>query len=65
MNGCLLQYLAGVQAAYGTVTLHRLPKDADPAKIQSKYQDGVLLIDIGKKEVHPLPLAAPPWLGLT
>ncbi|KAK9822988.1 hypothetical protein WJX81_001434 [Elliptochloris bilobata] len=28
----------------------RLPKDADPSKIQSKYQDGVLIITIGKKE---------------
>ena len=42
------------------LTLRRLPKDADPAKIQSKYIDGVLLIEIGKKEVRLLPRVALP-----
>ena len=45
-----------------SLTLRRLPKDADPAKIQSKYNDGVLLIEIGKKEVRLPPLVAlPGW----
>jgi len=33
----------------------RLPKDADPENIQSKYQDGVLIITIGKKAVRQSP----------
>jgi hypothetical protein len=48
----------------------RLPKDADPENIQSKYQDGVLIITIGKKAVrqHPRELEdenshLTPWAG--